>query len=102
MIEIKKEDIEIYEWDDSKDPNKTELNIMVKDSNKAEQLKSQILQNQKLVNDVLVLWLQLLDHGIGGLPTNEEAEIFSRLSDIIPKELRDNKLKEILQKGDKK
>lgn len=42
---------------------------------------------------ILDLWLTMLDDGIGGLPTNEEVKWFRKLSDILPKELKDKHLR---------
>ena len=46
----------------------------------------------EIINDVLDVWLNMLDNGIGGLPTPEETKWFNRLSDALPKELRDARL----------
>ena len=48
-MKLTEDDIYIYEWEDSEDPNKTELCILVKDSKTAKELKQQILENQEIV-----------------------------------------------------
>lgn len=60
-----------------------------------EPIREKLNNNQKITNKLLELWLQLLDHGIGGIPTEEEVEIFKKISDILPKKLRDEKLDEL-------
>ena len=45
MIE---DDIYIYEWEDSENPNRYEVCIMVKDLMEADNLKTSIMVNQKL------------------------------------------------------
>lgn len=99
MIEIKGDDIKIIREPDNELNHGNDrgyyLEIYKWKKDDIEQIKQQILTNQKLIDDLLGLWLELLDHGIGGLPTKEEANIFEKISDIIPKELRDMKLNEL-------
>ena len=52
LNDLTKEEFEIYEWEDSKDPNKTEINIMVKNSNEASDLILQILKNQESIKAI--------------------------------------------------
>lgn len=60
--------------------------------NDLEKIRDDILINQKIKDSVLELWLNMLNDGIGGMPTKEESIIFSKLTGILPKKLRDEKL----------
>jgi hypothetical protein len=51
--------------------------------------------DKEIVHDLLEIWLDLLEDGLGGLPTPNEAEIFKRITDIIPKELTEKRLEKL-------
>ena len=51
-------------------------------------------ENAKIVHDLLEIWLDLLDDGLGGSPTPKDIILFKKIGAIIPKELRNKRLKE--------